>query len=119
MRPDAPPRIEIVSVDASHVRLRQGERTAEAHVRSPELEDTALAALAALAELIPAAVAISLEELHVVTGRRDVVVAVLVVRVAGVPLPHVGAALAGDEPHLATVRAVVDGLNRRLAILGG
>lgn len=117
------PRIEILSVDTDdgvHVQLRRGEQVAEARgpVDGGGLEDVALTALAALAELLPDTIAVTLEDLQRVRSSREVVVTILLLRVGGVPLPHAGTALVGDRPDLATVRAVLDALNRRLQILG-
>lgn len=126
LEPRSLPRIEILSVDTGdgvHVRLRRGDHVADA--RGPvdgddgnDLEAVALTTLAALAELLPDTIAVTLEDLQRIPSSREVVVTILLLRVGGVSLPHAGTALVGDRPDLATVRAVLDALNRRLQILG-
>ena len=118
----AAPRLEIVSVDVDgrpRVVLQRGEDRLEARGErgTGTPRDVAVTTLDAIADSLPASVTVSLDEVHHVEGRHDVVVVVLMVHVGGVPLPHVGSALVGSDPALAIVRATVSALNRRLEIL--
>ena len=119
----AAPRLEIVSVDVdgqTHVVLQRGDDRLEARnedgAGTPRI--VALTTLDAIADSLPGSVTVSLDEVHHLEGRHDVVVVVLLVHVGGVLLPHVGSALTGSDPALATARATVAALNRRLEILG-
>lgn len=119
----AAPRLEIVSVDVdgpAHVVLQRGDDRLEARGQdgAGTPRDVARLTLDAIADSLPPSVTVSLDEVHHLEGRHDVVVVVLMVHVGGVPLPHVGSALTGTEPALATARATVAALNRRLEILG-
>ena len=118
------PRVVIESVETdgtTRVRLRRGDDVAEARTRPDERELAAVAhaTLSALDELTPSAISVSLDEFHRIEGRREVLVVLLTVRVAGVALPHVGSAIVGGDPELAMVRAILHALNRRLEILDG
>lgn len=116
------PRVQILAVEADsgvHVRLQRGDQVVEARGPADEdLEAFARATLAALGQLLPDSVTVALEELHRVASPREVIVVILALRLGGVLLPHVGSALAGPDANLATVRAVLDALNRRLEVLG-
>ena len=120
----APPRVVIESVESAgttQIRLRRGTQVVEGRTR-PEEHDLAAvvhATLSALDELTPSTVAVTLDELHRVGHRYELVIVLLTVRVAGVPLPHVGSAIVGDDPELAVVKAVLDALNRRLQVIEG
>lgn len=119
----AAPRLEIVSVDVdgpAHVVLQRGGNRLEAHSQdgAGTPRAVALTTLDAIADSLPGSVTVALDELHHLEGRHDIVVVVLTVHVGGVPLPHVGSALTGSDPALATARATVAALNRRLEILG-
>lgn len=121
----AAPRVVIDSVETdettTRVRLRRGERVAEARTRDDERDLTAVAhaTLSALDELTPSAVTLALEECHHVEGEREVLVVLVAVGVGGLALPHVGSAVVGADPPLAMVKAVLHALNRRLEVLAG
>lgn len=122
--PTAPPRVVIESVEAggtTQIRLRRGAQVVEGRTRPDEHDLAAVvhATLSALNELTPDTVAVSLDELHRVGDKYELVIVLLTVRVAGVPLPHVGSAIVGDYPELAVVKAVLHALNRRLEIIEG
>lgn len=118
-----PHRIELVALDRSggtQVRLRRGDATASVDV--PDSEDrltaVATATLQAVARLIPPVAELALEEIHLLTGERPIVVVAAAITVAGVPLPHTGSALAADDPETAAAKATLAAVNRRLEVLG-
>ncbi|MBW3621329.1 MAG: hypothetical protein KY461_13880 [Actinobacteria bacterium] len=120
--PGSPPRIELIAVDGPPrpcIRLRRGDQHVDADV-SPTgdlLQGVAETTLDAVVELLPQAVTLSLEQLHVLASPRPVVVVVVLVTVAGVGIPHTGSALVGEQPELAAAKATLAAINRRLEIL--
>lgn len=119
-----PPRIELIAVDDPPrpcVRLRRGDQHVDADVypTGDLLEGVAESTLDAVVDLLPQEVQLSLEQLHVLTSARQVVVVVVLVTVAGVGIPHTGSALVGERPELAAAKATLAAINRRLEILPG
>lgn len=123
---DAPPppgRIELVAVDPPpqpRVRLRRGDAVAtiDAEQGRDGLHALAAATTAAIGRLVSPVVRFAVDDVHLLTGSRPIVVVAVTITVAEVPLPHVGAAIvAGEVPEITVVKATLDAVNRRLAVL--
>lgn len=115
-------RVELVAVDGPprpRVRLRRGDQHGEGDIYPTRdlLEGAAEATLDALVTLLPQAVSLLLEKLHVIPSDRPVVVVVVLVTVHGAGIPHTGSALIGDVPELAAAKAALAAVNRRLEVL--
>lgn len=122
---DPPDRIQLVDVMVDRgvtVRLRLGDRIVGATSDDDGRDAAARATLAAIGQLTPSTLELTLDSVRTLPPtpgvRSTVVVAVVVVTVAGVPLPHSGSALVKDGNERATAAAVLDALNRRVQILG-
>lgn len=106
--------------DPAVVELRRGDEQVASEVVSG---DDAFAAVAeatsrCIEQLLPAAAELSLEQVHVLSGPRPVVVVVIVLTIGGVRMPHVGSALVrGDDDLSAVARATLAAVNRRLEIM--
>lgn len=116
-------RIELEAVDPGPdgcVRLRRGAEVAEVRLGDgpDRLEAVAAATVVAIGLLVPPVVDFALDGIHLITGRRPILVAAVIITVADVPLLHVGSAVVHDGPAVAAAKATLAAVNRRLEILG-
>ena len=102
------------------VRLTRGGVTAVADVvdRPDRFSAVGAATLDALTQLIPPVATFTVEDVHLITGERPVVVMVISIVIGGLPILHVGSALVRDDPDTAAAKATLCAVNRRLDILG-